>query len=79
MALHGDICVNQKVIGEWWAVRITNTTDTALGPDAVSKYRYEVWDDQDGMIGSGILEHRYGDGAAALAAAVLSGARIDVD
>lgn len=72
MALHGTIEINGRTIGLWEAVRQDNLTD----PDQVSSYACRVsvrqlnspvvveWED--------VLEHRYSDGAAVLAAKVLS-------
>ncbi len=76
MALHGPIQVNGMTIGEWSAVRQTVTN----GPphaDEVLTYDCTVHQDSapDGC--AAVLErfsvqHRFGDGALALAAAVLA-------
>lgn len=75
MALWGNVFVNTKNIGSWEAQRVTNLDEAMLDPDAVSIYEYRILlQDDEGRYSSteGIVEHRYGDGAAALAAAVLA-------
>lgn len=79
MSLHGTIEINGSVIGAWSARRIIGSTDR----DAVNTYDCEVAADQ---MGGGVLhvdrfhlQHRYGDGAVALAAKVLARANLSDD
>jgi|OpeIllAssembly_1097287.scaffolds.fasta_scaffold38905_5 hypothetical protein len=67
MSLHGEICVNHRVIGTWMARRMENLA----GMTATHRYEYEVWMGED-KVAAGELEHRYSDGAVALAAMVLA-------
>lgn len=71
MALHGEVKINGRVLMQWSAVRKTGTTD----PDSVNRYHCSVVA-AVGNTGAHTQEftvqHRYGDGAAALAAAVLA-------
>ena len=67
MTLHGDLRVNHRKIGEWWATRQPGTVD-------VHHYRWAVRvDGSDWMYGE--LAHREADGAAVLAAKVLAASR----
>lgn len=70
MALHGAIKVNGNILGAWTAVRVTNTEDAVLTPDAVSEYECSV-----GMLDGDQfdfnLTHRFGDGALVLASSIL--------
>lgn len=67
MTLHGDLRVNHRKIGEWWATRQPGTVD-------VHHYRWGVRvDGSDWMYGE--LAHREADGAAVLAAKVLAASR----
>lgn len=74
MALWGNIFLNTRNIGGWEAVRVTNTDTDKPDDDAVSTYK---WQSQlQGVDGrwkklEGTVEHRYGDGAPALASKVL--------
>lgn len=67
MALHGEICVNQKVIGTWMARRM----ESLRGMTGTHRYEYEVWVN-GAEVAAGELEHRYSDGAVVLAALVLA-------
>lgn len=71
MSLHGEVKINGRVLMQWSARRITGTPE----PDSVNRYHCDV------VTGLGTaelhveqftVEHRYGDGAAALAATVLA-------
>lgn len=65
MALHGPIYVGENRIGYWYARR--------LQPIPREINTYECWVDRDNQrVWEGIVEHRFGDGAIALAAAVLA-------
>lgn len=66
MALHGTISINLLTIGWWEAVR----QETLLSDDQVSTYRWAA--ELNGEQRTGVLTHRYSDGAVALAAAVLT-------
>lgn len=67
MTLHGDLRVNHRKIGEWWATRQPGTVD-------VHHYRWAVRvDGADWMYGE--LAHREADGAAVLAGKVLAASR----
>lgn len=72
MALHGSIEINHQLIGYWSAVR--RSAKTQQTPDAVNVYDCEVHSSWNGEIYLRRFEvtHRYGDGAVALAARVLS-------
>lgn len=77
MALHGTLNVNGTQIGSWSIVREWEpaTRDEVEDPDTVYVYAWSVsFKDPDGNITSknGTLEHRYGDGALALASKGLS-------
>lgn len=63
MTLHGNISVNYKRIGWWDAQRIT--TD----PDGQHTYRWRAHADHGEL--TGVLRHKYRDGATLLAALVL--------
>ena len=66
MTLRGDLRVNHRRIGEWWATRQPGTVD-------VHHYRWGVRVGSDWMYGE--LAHREADGAAVLAAKVLAASR----
>lgn len=67
MTLHGDLRINHRKIGEWWATRQPGTVD-------VHHYRWAVRvDGADWVYGE--LAHREADGAAVLAAKVLAASR----
>lgn len=67
MTLHGDLRINHRKIGEWWATRQPGTVD-------VHHYRWGVRvDGSDWMYGE--LAHREADGAAVLAGKVLAASR----
>lgn len=68
MALHGDIRVNNTKIGEWAAQRTTNP-ETRPWDDDVNTYRCFVAIHD--KVRRFEVQHRYGDGAQALAAKVL--------
>lgn len=61
MALHGRIELNGGAIGYWSATRLTGLTQ---GTDGI--YRYECALVLDRKMSSGIVEHRYSDGAPVL-------------
>lgn len=71
MALHGEVKVNGRAVAWWQAVRVNGGTQ----PDDINRYACAVQ-----RTGSprwaGTVEHRYGDGAVALAAAVLAAAGV---
>ncbi len=74
MSLHGDIRVNGRLLMQWEARRVTNVAVTP-GPDDVSTYscRVRFWaSDHLALTSDFTVDHRHGDGAAALAALVLS-------
>lgn len=67
--LHGEIKVNEKVIGVWVAVRMVHP------PQKVNPYRVEVsYQDPEGVVHthSGQVHHEYGKGALELASEVLA-------
>lgn len=71
MSLHGIISVNNEVIGGWSAERLGPLDDVA--DDTLCSYRCTV--NEFGPQGVNVtfdLTHRYGDGAFALAALVLT-------
>ena len=77
--LHGIVMVNGSLIASWSAQRMTNTeTPTPDNPDQWNTYRCRVaprprFDAHSNDLTVEFdLEHRYGDGAACLAAAVLA-------
>lgn len=68
----GTVHINEHVIVTWRAWRVDHTEKVA---DAVNLYNCKVlYEHTDGhhYIGEFSIEHRYGDGALALAGAVLS-------
>lgn len=67
MTLRGDLRVNHRKIGEWWATRQPGTID-------VHHYRWAVRVDGADWV-HGELAHREADGAAVLAAKVLAASR----
>lgn len=80
MALHGQIMVNQRPIGFWSAVRDPDFTKPKV--DDVVPYFCELVMDQTlegfpAIKWEGIVKHRFGDGALALASLVLSEAQKD--
>jgi hypothetical protein len=75
MALHGPICVNGKDIGNWYAQREMGVLD----PQADDVVTYVCVVHQEATLEgnpainwAGTLDHRFGDGALALAAKVLT-------
>ena len=52
------------------SVAVTRTTSHGSQPDSVNSYRWVMYRGQGQIVGH--LEHRYGDGAVALAAKVLT-------
>lgn len=70
--LHGEIRVNGHPVAEWRARRVEEMHSTS------APYRYEVsvfWPPQEGIAEGfveGVIEHVYADGAAALAAKILT-------
>jgi hypothetical protein len=73
--LHGEIRVNGMTIGEWSAQRASHLDETP-GPDTVVTYDCMVRQDSTLEGNPAILErfqveHRFGNGALALAADVL--------
>lgn len=78
MALHGEVKVNRDVVAWWSATRVRGGTN----PDDINHYQCEVGraPTRQGLVWSiwhGTVEHRYGDGAIGLAAAVLAAATGD--
>lgn len=69
MALHGDIRINGSLLGVWTARRTQRLWDV----DAVHTYECQVdWVDDSEKAGMAfLLDHRYSEGATALAAKVL--------
>jgi hypothetical protein len=69
MALHGDIRINGSLIGVWQARRTQRLWDV----EAVHTYECRVdWVDDTEKTGMAfLLDHRYSEGATALAAKVL--------
>lgn len=72
MALHGSIEINGDQLGVWQARRLTKLR----GTDAVHDYEWRVIARQ-GFDRTGVLSHRYSDGAVKLAALVLAAAVAD--
>lgn len=79
MALHGEIRVNGKIIGEWQAKRRvpqgftmtwTPTPDHVLAYDCIVN-QHGTLEDNPPICWTGVVHHRFGDGALGLAAAVL--------
>lgn len=68
MALHGEIKVNQQPVGEWWAVR---QQPVVVDNDQISEYACVVRLRETETETRFTVQHRYGDGAVALAAKVL--------
>ena len=67
MALHGDIRVNHRKIGEWWAV-------CQPGKDGIHPYRWGAT--LNGVTVRGVLTHTRADGALVLASKVTAAAAI---
>ena len=67
MALQGTLAVNGTAIGHWGARR----TGAA---DAMGWTAYEAEVDSHGFHWSGVVHHRFEDGALVLAAAIMSAA-----
>ena len=77
MALHGMIQVNSISIGWWSAVRVTTGPQPA--PDDMVAYNCQVrqsktLEGNSGVNWQGQVQHRFGDGALALASEVLAAA-----
>lgn len=68
MILHGNIKVNHRKIGEWWAIRRRGTTD-------VHRYRWSARFERGDWV-RGELTHRETDGALVLASKVTAAAAI---
>jgi non-ribosomal peptide synthetase component E (peptide arylation enzyme) len=76
MALHGDIRINGTLLGYWDARRLT---DLKRGTDTYTyEWSMKIWKDDQEFTASGELDHHYDDGAAALAAAVLSAGNVSL-
>jgi hypothetical protein len=73
VSLGGTIAINGRALSVWSAQRVTNTGRVTLDPDTVSTYKWEWFDGRESA--QGTLDHRYGDGPEALAAAVLTAVR----
>lgn len=67
MALHGEIRINGQEIGYWSARRLADVWPVPA--DMVNEYETTL--KIDGKVTTGRVTHRYGDGAAVLAAKVL--------
>ncbi|MGV8847776.1 hypothetical protein [Tessaracoccus sp.] len=64
MALHGQIKVNDEVIGSWGAKRGSPNTD--------GSFTYQTLVTINGKTKRGTVQHQFGDGAALLASKVLA-------
>jgi hypothetical protein len=80
VSLHGELKVNDRVIAEWSARRVNG----GIAPDDINLYDWFYTENPQsttkraGRIwAGGNLSHRYGDGAAVLAAKVLQAARAE--
>lgn len=67
MSLYVELQINDVPID---SVAVTRTTSHGSQPDSVNWYRWVMYRGQGKIIGH--VEHRYGDGAVALAAKVLT-------
>lgn len=69
MALIVDIRANTELLERIVATRIAGSADA----DSVNTYRVEQFSAPAGTVSSRNLEHRYGDGALALAGRMIGG------
>lgn len=70
MSLHGDVRVNDELLGTWVARRVA-PLEGAIDPDTECSYEC-TWAERDGGAAQlPELKHRHGDGALVLAQEVL--------
>lgn len=67
MSLYIELQINADEIG---AVEVRRTTDVGSEPDSINTYRWQYARDDGFAVG--LVTHRFGDGAIALASKVLA-------
>ena len=71
MSLHGEINVNGSEIGRWNARRMQHPPQEVNDYEVVVRYREPEYLGGHSYTVRGCIQHRFGDGAVALAAEVL--------